>query len=567
MSEIVLGKRHIAAGILIIAGALFACKQSGSGTSGAASARSTGGKRDGVMVVSTGDEHASFVRNFNPLLAPNSVRFPALAGIHEPLLVYNSVKGEYVPWLATAYEWAEDNKLLRFKIRPDVKWSDGQPFTAQDVVFTFELLKKFPALDLSGVWKLIDGVRAPDPGSVEFHFKSPYVPGLYYLGGQPLVPEHVWKNVADPVTYTNAKPVATGPFTEVRVFQNQVYELGANPNYWQKGKPYIKALRFPAFPTNDAATMAIINGEVDWSANFIPDVDKVFVAKDPKHHHYWYSMVGSTVTLYPNTTKRPFDDARVRKAVSMAIDRPQIVKVAVYNYTRPADATGLSDAFKTWRSAEAVAQEDWTKLDVAKANQLLDAAGYKRGAGGIRQANGKPIGLQIIVPTGWSDYVRAVQIIVQNLKQIGLDASLKTYDFGAWFDKVQKGEFEGAVGWTQEGPTPYQFYRGHMASAMVKPLGEPAVMNWHRYGSKEADALFEQFEKTADLAEQHAIASKLQAVYAENAPSIPLHFSPVWGQYNDKRFTNFPNKENPYARLSTFPHPQYLLLLTEVRPR
>ncbi|XXX76362.1 ABC transporter substrate-binding protein [Sorangium sp. So ce134] len=520
-----------------------------------------------AMVTISREQQASWVRNFNPLLAEGNVRFPTVAGIYEPMLIYNTMKSEYTPWLAASYAWSDGNKKLTFTIRPKVRWSDGQPFSAKDVAFTFELLKKHPALDLSGVWKFTDAVAAKDDATVEFTLKRPYVPGLSYIGHQPIVPEHTWKDVADPVTFANENPVATGPFTEVKVFQNQVYELGKNPNYWQEGKPAVDGLRFPAYPGNDQISLALTNGEIDWAGAFVPDIDRVFVAKDPANHHYWFPLVGGTATLYPNTTKKPFDDARVRKAISMGIDREQIVKIAANNYTQPADATGLDDSYNRFRNEKAVAAGDWVKLDVNRANQLLDEAGYAKGADGIRAKDGKPMRFEINVVTGWSDWVRAVQIIAQNLKQLGIDASLKTYDFSAFFEALQKGTFDMSMGWTTVEPTPYNFYRDLMSAELVKPAGEVSARNWHRFGAKEADPLFQQFESAIDPAEQKRILDELQMIFAQAAPVIPLFKNPSWGEYNTKRFTGFPTKENPYAKLTPNNPPEYLLVLTELKPR
>ncbi|WP_437316484.1 ABC transporter substrate-binding protein [Sorangium sp. So ce385] len=534
---------------------------------GSAAPASKPAAKGAAMVTISREQQASWVRNFNPLLAEGNVRFPTVAGIYEPMLIYNTMKSEYTPWLATSYAWSDGNKKLTFTIRPKVAWSDGQPFSAKDVAFTFELLKKHPALDLSGVWKFIDAVAAKDGATVEFTLKRPYVPGLSYIGHQPIVPEHAWKDVADPVTYANENPVATGPFTEVKVFQNQVYELGKNPNYWQTGKPAVDGIRFPAYPGNDQISLALTNGEIDWAGAFVPDIDKVFVAKDPANHHYWFPLVGGTATLYPNTTKKPFDDVRVRKAISMGIDRAQIVKIAANNYTQPADATGLDDSYDRFRNEKAVAAGDWVKLDVTRANQLLDEAGYAKGADGIRAKDGKPMRFEINVVTGWSDWVRAVQIIAQNLKQLGIDATLKTYDFSAFFEALQKGTFDMSMGWTTVEPTPYNFYRDLMSAELLKPVGEVSARNWHRFGAKEADPLFRAFESAIDPAEQKRILDELQTIFVQAAPVIPLFKNPSWGEYNTKRFTGFPTKENPYAKLTPNNPPEYLLVLTELRPR
>ncbi|WP_437690307.1 ABC transporter substrate-binding protein [Sorangium sp. So ce176] len=539
------------------------------GASGSAAAQqgAAPAKKGPALVTISREQQASWVRNFNPLLAEGSVRFPTLAGIYEPMLVFNTMKGEYTPWLATKYAWSDGNKKLTFTTRSGVKWSDGQPFSAKDVAFTFALLKKHPALDLSGVWKFVESVKATDDATVEFALARAYVPGLSYIGHQPIVPEHTWKDVADPVTFSNESPVATGPFTEVKVFQNQVYELGKNPNYWQQGKPAVDGLRFPAYPGNDQISLAIINGEVDWAGAFVPEIEKVYVAKDPANHHYWFPLVGGMATLYPNSTKKPFDDARVRKAISMGIDRAQIVKIASNDYTQPADATGLDDSYERWRNPKAVASGDWVKLDVARAKQLLDEAGCAVGPDGIRVKDGKPMRFEINVVTGWSDWVRAVQIIAQNLKALGIDASLKAYDFSAFFAALQKGTFDMSMGWTVVEPTPYNYYRELMSAELVKPVGEASARNWHRYGDKEVDKLLQQFESATEFAEQKRILDEVQMLYAQNAPVIPLFKNPSWGEYNTKRFTGFPTRENPYAKLSPNNPPEYLLVLTELRPR
>ncbi|WP_438016087.1 ABC transporter substrate-binding protein [Sorangium sp. So ce315] len=560
--------------LLLSVGATSACgkndtdanKDPGASPAGTGTAKAGGGGGVKFVTISR-EQQASWVRNFNPLLGEGSVRFPTVAGIYEPMIVYNTMKGEFVPWLATKYEWSDQNKKLTFTTRTEVKWSDGQPFSAKDVAFTFGLLKKFPALDLTGVWKFVESVEAKNDTTVEFSFKEPFVPGLHYIGHQPIVPEHKWKDVADPVTYTNENPVATGPFTEVKTFQNQIYELGKNPHYWQKGKPAVEGLRFPAYPGNDQANLALINGEVDWAGNFVPDIDKTYVSKDPQNNHYWFPLVGGTVTLYPNATKKPFDDIKLRKAISMAIDRAQIAKIAVNGYTVGADGTGLDDAYERWRNPKAVEAGDWTTYDVAKANALLDEAGYAKGADGIRAKNGKPLKFDINVVTGWSDWVRAVQITTQNLKAVGIEATLKTYDFSAFFEALQKGTFDLSMGWTNTEPTPFNFYRDLMAPEFVKPVGEATTRNWHRFAAKEAEPLFKQFQAATDAAEQKRIIDELQMIYAQQVPVIPLFKNPSWGEYSTKRFVGWPSKENPYAKLSPNNSPDYLLVLTEIKPK
>jgi peptide/nickel transport system substrate-binding protein len=522
-----------------------------------------------ILVVSQ-EQTSSFVRNFNPLTPAAAARWPTLAGVYEPLFVFNSVKSVQVPWLATGFEWREGNRVLRVTTRDSVRWSDGRPFSARDVVFTFRLLERFRALDRRGVWGFLADVRLLDSRTVDFRFRRVFIPGFDEVAAQQIVPEHVWKGVRDPVTFANEHPVATGPFTEVTIFRNQVYELGRNPHYWQPGKPAVKGLRFPAFPSNDRANLALVFDEVEWAGNFIPAIDRVFVRRDPEHHAYWFPLTAGVVYLYLNTQRAPFDDVRVRKALSMAIDRPLMVDVAAFRYTHPADATGMSESYAAWRDSSAAAGGDWVKLDVPRANALLDAAGFRRGADGVRRLpGGRPWRYEILCVSGWSDWVRASQIIARNLRDVGVDATVRTYDFGAWFQKVQEGDFDMSMGWSIEGPLPYHLYRWLMSATTVKPPGEVSAGNWHRYASPAADRALARFERASDPAEQRRLSAELQRIFVAEAPAVPLYPNPSWAEFNTSRIVGFPSAADPYADPSPnkMERGEILLVLTTLRPR
>lgn len=521
----------------------------------------------GILTVSI-ESQASWIRNFNPLLAPGNIRWPSRAGIYEPLFIYDTINGKIVPWLATHFVWGKDGRTITFSIRPGVRWSDGQPFTAEDVAFTFELLERHKAFDLSGVWAFVDSVVATSPNEVRFSLKKQYVPGLVYIGHQPIVPKHIWKDVSNPVTFTNENPIATGPFTKVTRFENQVYELGRNPNYWQPDKPTLQGLRFPAYPGNDQATLALLHGEVDWAGNFVPDIERIYAGKDPGHHEYWFPLVGGTVMLYANTRREPLSDIRVRKAISMSINRSLLVKVAMYGYTRPADATGLHDGYARFRSDESLTSDNWVAFDVDRANKLLDDAGYHRNADGTRvDSDGKPLECDVHVVTGWSDWMRAAQIIAQGLRRVGIASAARAYDFSAYFDKLQKGDFSLSLGWSSDEPSPYHFYRGLMSNATVKAIGEAAPQNWHRFGSKDADTLLTAFESATEETEQLRLARDLQRLFAGDAPAIPLFLNPAWAEFNSRHFDGFPTKNDPYAKPSPYSAPECLLVLTRLKPR
>ncbi len=545
---------------------VIACKPTVEGSAGAS------GRPDqaGILRISV-EQQAAWVRNFNPFMT-GKYRWPTIGPIHESLYLYSTATATYEPWLATSYEWSPDRRELRFRLRPGVTWSDGVPFSARDVVFTFQLVRAHPEFDGGGVWKFLADVRASSDGEVSFELARPFVPGFANLAQFPIVPEHVWAKVADPVGFANPSPVGTGPYTEVTVFQNQIFELARNPHYWQPRRFAVERLRFPALSSNEQAMLALLRDELDWAGNFVPDVQRLFVARDPPHHGYWYPATGATVLLYANTRRAPFDDVRVRKALSMAIDRDHLTQVAMYGYTRPSDATGLSDAYASWRDPQVVAAGDWVRHDVAHAGALLDAAGYARGEGGLRRTrDGRPLRYQINVVSGWSDWVRACQLVANDLRAVGIDASVKPLDFGAWFDRLQTGDFDLSIGWSSDGATPYLFYRDLMASSTVAPPGTKSGVNWQRFASTEADELLARFEAEGEPAEQLALMHRLEAVFSASAPAIPLFPGPAWGVYNTRRFAGFPGPEHPFAVLSPNPHAsyqaEYMLVLAALTPR
>jgi len=520
----------------------------------------SGTAEPGVLVVNEAEQTASFVRNFNPFFEFGDVRWPARHAMYEPLMIYNVMTGDYVPWLATEVSWSEDNQVLRFAIREGVEWSDGRPFTSEDVVWTFHMLASNPALDLRGLSEFLEEVSQPEPGVVVFTLRRPHVPALEVIAQQPIVPRHVWEGVADPVSFANEEPVATGPFTEVLSFQTQAYKVGRNARYW-KGLPEVEALRFLAFPGNEQANMALVTGDVDWAADFVPAIDRIFVGRDEANHHYWFPLVDGTVFLFANTAVVPYDDARVRKALSMAVDRELVVQVGMHDYTRPADATGLSDAYARFRSADAVRKGTWVRHDVVAANALLDEAGHPRGEDGVR------FGFQILVPSGFSDWMRAAQVMAHGFAEVGIEAKVKTYDFNTWYEKVQNGEFTVTLGWSEVHETPYGLYRGLMSTHTVAPVGELGVENWHRYGDPRADRLLADLARTRDPARTGALVDDLQDLFVENAPAIPLFPGPAWGEFNTRQFTGFPDANDPYAPLTPNWAPQSLLVLTALRRR
>src|SRR6202044_1905796 len=242
--------RGIAAGATIVAvGLLAAC--GGSSGSGSGSGSSSSGPT-GVLTVATGA--TSYPDDFN-LYSPNAE--DATNGmIYEPLFFYNTAKaGSITPWLGTSYAWSNGGQTLTVQLKHNVKWTDGKPFTSADVVFTFNQALHSTALNKFAL--PLASVSADGTYGVTINFtKAAYTDAYYALGRVEILPQHIWKSVANPATFQNQHPVGTGAY-ELSKFSGQVFELTANPHYYMPGLPHFKTIRFLAFSGNTTSNAAI----------------------------------------------------------------------------------------------------------------------------------------------------------------------------------------------------------------------------------------------------------------------------------------------------------------------
>ena len=309
------------------------------GCSSGTSSKSSGGggatAGGGILTIQGDRGNPTLVEDFYPLQAAE------LGGtrlIYEPLEIPSTISGVYTPFLATGYAFTDPTTLV-YTIRQSVKWSDGKPFSPADVVFTFNLLKKYPAFDSTGIWSAITAVSASGK-DVTFTLKSPDVPFADTIAQVPIVPEHLWASISDPVAYTNDHPVGTGPFT-LGQFAPTQYTLKKNPSYWGAATIVPSEVVFPAQSTNQSTNqLEVVAGDYDWSYNYLPDVKQTYVAKDPTHNTYWFPP-GGVIGLYLNLTKAPYNDVNFRMGLSEALDRTTIAAKAVNGYMQPASMTGL----------------------------------------------------------------------------------------------------------------------------------------------------------------------------------------------------------------------------------
>src|SRR4051794_1953590 len=397
----------------------------------------TGAAGGGTLTIQGDAGNPQLVENFNPLVIPTELHGAQL--MYEPLEIRSPIDGHFTQYLATGHEFSNP-KTVVFTIRQGVTWSDGKPFTAQDVVFTYDLLKKYPELDASGIWSQITGAKASG-NKVTVTFKQPNVPFVGVLAAQVIVPEHVWSSIKDPAKFTNTKPVGTGPFT-LEKFAPTQYTLKKNPDYWQADKIAPDEVVMPAQSTNQSTNqLDVTSGKFDWSYNYLPDVEKTYVSRDQEHNTYWFPP-GGVIGLFMNLTKAPYSNVDFRKGVSLAIDRDTIADKAVNGYETGASQSGLIlPNLEKWLDPSIPGSGNVTQ-DTSGAVSEFQKAGYTQKGGKLLDASGKQVSMSVMMPSNFSDWVAAGKEIVNQLGAIGIKVSLDTPTATQYTSATQSGNYD-----------------------------------------------------------------------------------------------------------------------------
>ena len=505
--------------------------------------------------------------SFNPF-NPNTYFF-SLGLVNEELYYVNSIGGTMTPWLATGYKWSDNAKVLTWTIRQGVKWTNGEPLTAADVAFTFNLIKQHPDIDLNAIDPTLQSVAQTGPYQVTMRFKSPAATLFYYIADQvAIVPESIWSKVKNPLTYQDARPVGTGPYTVGSCTpQNVLYVK--NPNFWQPGLPKIQRVEVPAILTNSVANEMLADGSAQWGGQFIPDIKTYYLGRN-KDYRTW-SPGGGYHGIYINLKDPLLSKLPVREAMAYGINRSLVAKLAVYGEVTAANQSGvLLPSQKAWYNSSLAAKYDDYNYNPAKAVSILEKAGYKRGPAGIFQTpSGQPLSFKMIDVGGYSDIVSSVQIVSSQLAQVGIKITQVNLSTPAFSEESAAGTFQlayaGPPGTTLDGP--FSMMRGLLYSGNTAPIGQLAASNFERYSSPQEDALINKMNSTTNLAAAEQLMKQIEAPMLTDVPFIPVANSAAWNQYNVGVASGWPTPSDPYANPSPTTQPDEEVVLLHLAPK
>lgn len=526
----------------------------------------------------------------NNMFVPGGGAPSLWALVYEYFFNYHILSGEMVPWLAERYEYTDDYTKMKVYLRKGVAWSDGQPFTADDVVFTYQMEFNYTALSYSAAIRAnIAEVRKIDNYTIEYTLKSRNP--VFHLNGQvfpagatypcfTIMPKHIWQG-KDPMTFKNNPPVGTGCYS--LIYRDEMTTIYERRDDWWATKlfgirPAPKNIVHRNLGTSESVASALASNDLDMTymgQQLAMGLFKQVTQTNPHVRSYSRSTpmaFPSTWTddVYINNEKYPWNLKEVRHALNYLINRDVIVSIATENtmatcYTPFGRLSVEASGFKPfWDKVKSIfAKYEINVYSPAKATAIFESLGFKKGTDGIWVTpNGTR--LEAILRVGSEadpvEYVRPAQIIAQQLSEGGIAVRLEALTGVINSEKVNKGDFDFAVG-AKTGVVPlptFRLYEYH--SKYWKPIGELASLNQWRFKNATFDAIVDEMEKTlpTDTAKLVSLFTQAMEIFCDQLPEIPTHSPDKLVQANTYYWTNFPFSDNPYAVFGSPHWPQFI---------
>jgi len=505
-------------------------------------------------------------RTFNPLnSAPDWPASGQQETVYETLFAYNLATGALDPLLAKDLTFT-DQTTAEITLQDGTAWQDGEALTPADVVYSFGLAKTQNDLNYSTFWDYVTEFTATGDRTLQLKLNPDRInPGIVknFLSTVRILPQHIWagREGADPLSqFVELAPVGSGPYT-VKSYSDQSVILERFDGYWGKpifGTPAPHYVVHPIFKDNDAGNLALQRGEIDLSQQFAPQIWKMWEDNNLPVGTWFkgepYHMPGNIPLLHINIHKPGLDNVLVRRALAYSINYEQIAATAMSSYSIPVKSSLIipSGGEEKFFDTDQVAQLGW-EYNPDKAKEILETElkATKGDDGVYVLPDGTRLGPWVIQATfGWTDWDAAVELAAQSATEAGFDISVEQPEFPVINANRLNGDFDMLI-WTLTGAgpaSPWQRFRDALDIRGVPEVGQQAFWNFGRFSNPDVPALLDQAAATTDEATQKDLFAKLDKIFLENIPSIPLMYRPLeFYEYNETYWTGFPNEDNPVA--------------------
>jgi peptide/nickel transport system substrate-binding protein len=548
--------------------------------------------REDTVIFDIDDSAVPNPTNFNWMVPGTNRNQGAHQAMWEPLFILNYETGEIQPWLATSFDANETLDVWTLNLRDGVKWSDGVAFTADDVVFTIQLLlddETATLAEAANMQQWVDSVEKVDDLTVQFNLKEPnprfqldYF-SVRIWGNGNILPKHVWEG-QDPFTFTNYDPdkgwpLGTGPYKLTSASPTQ-FVWDRDDNWWGAAAGFHdlpEPLRLIWVITGSEETKAQLmsNHQLDSAMNITLGAFEAIQARNPNviawHADLPYAWADPCPRqLSFNTTAAPWDNANMRLAVNKIIDRNQIIEIAYEGTSEPSSTMfvqyGGMDPFINAIVDAGMGLDPAGHPDEGKA--MIEAEGWALNGDGIYEKDGTPLTADIIVNNSTAEYTRTVDVIVEQLRAAGIDATSQPLTGATMDTNLNNGEFSVAYNWDACGSVnePWNSMNRFTARFVV-PVGQrsPGSNNYVRWNTEGTAAYSDIVEQIGSLPlGDPSIPGMVVDAYTylyNEMPFIPLVQASKLVPFDTTYWTGWPTAENNYNHPATWWNSTHQIIL------
>lgn len=452
----------------------------------------------GVAAITDGGDLRAALTGEPDVLDPATSSIYTGAQVYEGIfskLIDMDASGKFVPDLAT--KWVQtDPTTWTFTLVANATFHNGEKFTSADVKYTFDrILNPKTASAYAGLYAQIASLDAVDPATVVFHLKAPFGPFLTNLATNGEIVNQKAIESSDPARM----PIGTGPFEFVEWVQGDHILVKKNPTYFKKGLPHLDSITYKFLPVDQSRIDALSAGELDW-ADAVPLQQVPTLKKDPRFTYLTSAVAGIPDYLAMNTAKAPFNNPKVRQAIALAINRSDIRDVAYLSTGEP----GLEEVptGSTWYNKTGIFG---SSPDVTQAKKLLTEAGYPDG-----------LKFEYLGLSQYPELLKTGQVVRDELKQIGIDMTIKAVDVSVWYDAFVAGNYQITSAYQERTIDPDNFY------SLVIKTGGP--INTTGYSNPAVDILIDQAAASGDDTERSALYTQIRTQVTADAPLVFTHY-------------------------------------------
>jgi len=498
------------------------------------------------------------------------------SGIHQVVYEYffyqNLQTGEYIPWLAEGYEYNDDFTAITVHLRDGVEWSDGEPFTADDVVFTYDLLLANPGMTWAAeVSKWTESVEKLDDLTVRFnltaanpryHQNREAFPAVGIWGGISILPQHVWEGL-DPLAFKNSDPIGTGPYTLVKATETAI-TWERNDNWWGTKvfgvKPAPKTMTFQYVGSPTSVALALAANDIDTPQIGILSLgDFLAVAARNPNVSAWHKDAPYTWldpcprALLVQNANPPWDQKEMRWALSYLINWQSVVDLAYEGSTVPAWGIWPAyDGLQPYFDAIQDLREQYptATYDAAKAEELLTSAGYKKGADGYwASAAGEKLHINFLVQAGDPEAMKVTAVVADQLEAGGIEVEVQPLSGSVQDNARLLGEYDLAYQAFCPGTIFDNLELFH--SKYYVPLGEMAPWyerNSFRFNNEAFSAIVDEMAATppTEVEKIKDQFHRAMAIWLDELPVIPGMQAPALVPFNTTYWEGWPSADNPW---------------------